>query len=110
MSAHAVCPARVFCLEYTDNTPTETVHESQSARCHFLQTVIDARADFFDASGLCALPQRVSSKDNIWADKLSRGAWRQVVEACIEKGLKPFWIGVPSAASRLRSALSAIVK
>ena len=107
MAAHVACPARRFCLEYTDNTPTECVHEKQSARCPLLQTIIEARSQFFDASGVCALPQRVSSKHNLWADWLSRGEWRRAVAAMVECGLRPQWVGAPHRASVLRSVLRA---
>ena len=105
MSAHALFPSRNHCLEYTDNSATECVHESQSAQCPKLQIVIEARADFLDAAGVCVLPQRVSSVHNVWADWLSRGEWRRVIEAVVACGLEPLWIGVPNMASALRRAL-----
>ena len=105
MSAHAHFPTRMFCLEYTDNTPTEFVHESQSSGCKFLQSIIAARADFLDAANLCTLPQRVSSQNNVWADLLSRGGWQRVVAMVVDAGLNPVWVTMPEPAKSLRGAL-----
>ena len=107
MTAHVLFPHHTWCLEYTDNTPTEAVHESQSSQCELLQTIILARADFFDTSGTCAVTQRVCSKHNVWADHLSRGQWQLVIAACLELGLRPVWIDVPKVATVLRAALRA---
>ena len=107
MAAHALCPHRTLCIEYTDNTPTEFVHDSQHSKCDLLQLIVDARAEFMDASGVCSIPQRVSSKNNLWADQLSRGQWQLVVEACLALDLRPIWIDMPRCASVLRQALAA---
>ena len=108
MSAHALHPGRSCCLEYTDNSPCEVVHDSQASRCAFLHTIVDARAEFFDASGLCALPQRVKSKDNKWADDLSRGLWRRVIVEVVALGLKPIWVSLPLVACTLRASLRSV--
>ena len=105
MSANAHFPHRMFCLEYTDNTPTEFVHESQSSGCRFLQTIIAARAEFLDAANLCTLPQRVSSQNNLWADLLSRGHWQRVLAMVADAGLTPVWVLLPELAKLLREAL-----
>ena len=68
--------------------------------------MIEARADFLDAAGVCVLPQRVSSEHNVWADWLSRGEWRRVIECVLACGLEPMWICVPIMASALRRALA----
>ena len=82
------------------------VHDSQASRCELLQLIIQARAEFFDASGVCAVPQRVASKQNQWADWLSRGEWQRVIAACIELGLQPVWVDVPQSASVLRKSVA----
>ena len=95
-----------YVLEYTDNSPTEWVVDSQQSKCEFLQTVIEARAEFFDASGMCSLPQRVSSANNVWADFLSRG-WSQYVLWKVAKlGLKPIVVPLASQAELLLEVLA----
>ena len=108
MSAHLHAPSRSFVLEYTDNSPTEYVHESQASRCELLQHIIEARGDFLDATGLCVLPQRVKSKDNRWADMLSRGHWKAVLVEVVRRGLRPVWVDMPHAAKSLRSSLASL--
>ena len=108
ISTHLHAPSRLFVLEYTDNTPTEFVHDSQASRCPLLQHIIEARGDFLDASGLCVLPQRVKSKDNRWADMLSRGHWKAVLAEVVRRGLRPVWVDMPRDAQVLRASLASL--
>ena len=98
-----------YVLEYTDNAASEFVADSQQSRCPLLQHLLAARSDFFDASGMCTLPQRVSSAHNLWADWLSRGDVPRVIASAIRLGLRPFRVFPPTPALDLLDTLSACV-
>ena len=108
MSLHAVAHRHMnsFVLEYTDNAASEFVADSQQSPCEFLQLLSAARSDFFDASGMCTLPQRVKSAHNLWADWLSRGEVAKVIANAIRLGLKPFRVFPPPDANKLLDSLS----
>ena len=95
-----------YVLEYTDNAASEFVADSQQSRCRFLQQLLLARSDFFDASGVCSLPQRVSSAHNLWADWLSRGEIARVIANAIRLGLRPCRVFPPPPAEVLLDTLS----
>jgi len=79
---------RPFALEYTDDSPSEFVADSNQAKCPLLQFLIVARSDFFDASGVCSLPKRVSSAANVWADQLSRNQVDRVIVSGLSRSAR----------------------
>ena len=100
---------RPFVLEYTDNAASEFVADSNQAACPLLQILIAARGDFFDSSGVCALPQRVESKKNVWADSLSRGNVDAVIVNAVRLGLRPHRLFPPKQALVLLDVLVAAI-
>ena len=105
--AHDKCE-NTFVLEYTDNAASEFVADSQQSRCHYLQLLLAARSDFFDESGVCSLPQRVSSEHNVWADWLSRGQVARVLAEAVRLGLRPARVFPTPPARALLDALTAL--
>ena len=97
-------------LEYTDNAASEFVADSQQSRCPYLQHLIAARSDFFDASGVCSLPQRVSSVHNLWADLLSRGEVARVIASAVRLGLRPCRLFPPDTAWPLLESLVSLAR
>ena len=108
MTLRCVVPsdASTYVLEYTDNAASEFVGDSQQSRCPLLQCLIAARGDFFDATGMCALPQRVSSAHNSWADWLSRNRLNQVIASAVRLGLRPCEVALPREAWTLLDSLA----
>ena len=97
-----------FVLEYTDNAASEFVADSQQSRCPYLQHLLAARSDFFDESGVCSLPQRVTSEQNQWADWLSRGHVAWVLAAAVRLGLRPARVFPSPPANTLLNSLAAV--
>ena len=97
-----------FVLEYTDNAASEFVSDSQQSRCQYLQLLLAARSDFFDESGICSLPQRVTSAHNLWADLLSRGQATRVIASAVRLGLRPVRVFPCAAACSLLDSLVAL--
>ena len=97
-----------FVLEYTDNAASEFVADSQQSRCVYLQHLLAARSDFFDESGVCALPQRVTSEHNKWADWLSRGQVARMLAAAVRLGLRPARVFATPPARALLDSLTAL--
>ena len=98
-----------FVLEYTDNAASEFVADSQQSRCPFLQALLLARCDFFDASNVCSLPQRVASIHNLWADWLSRGMVARVLASAVRLGLNPHRVSLPNDAWDLLDSITALL-
>lgn len=98
-----------FVLEYTDNAASEFVADSQQSRCRFLQALLLARCDFFDASNVCSLPQRVASVHNLWADWLSRGEVARMLASAVRLGLNPHRVSLPNSAWDLLDSITALL-
>jgi hypothetical protein len=98
-----------FIVEYTDNAAAEVIGDSQYSRSESMVLIADWRADLMDATGLCALPQRVTSADNEWADWLSRGKRSDVLAAARSLGLSVTLLSAPPSALRLLSTLVATI-
>ena len=96
-------------LEYTDNAASEFVADSQQSRCRFLQALLLARCDFFDASNVCSLPQRVASVHNLWADWLSRGEVARMLASAVRLGLNPHRVSLPNSAWDLLDSITALL-
>lgn len=84
-----------FIVEYTDNQGAEWVADTQSSKSPHFHLLIDARADFFDSSGVCTITQRVSTHHNSWADDLSRGRLAKVWYEAVSLGLQPVRLSIP---------------
>ena len=54
------------------------------------------------------MPQLVKSKDNRWADMLSRGHWKAVLAEVVRRGLRPVWVDMPRDAQVLRASLASL--
>jgi hypothetical protein len=95
-----------FVVEYTDNTAAEIIGDSQYSKAEHMLRIAAWRAEFMDGTGLCVLPQRVTSEDNVWADWLSRGRSAEVLAEARALGLSPTILSCPP---RSRALLASIV-
>ena len=90
-----------FVVEYTDNSAAEVIADSQHSSSLLMTMIASWRSDFMDSSGMCVLPQRVSSAENVWADWLSRGQLWAVLREAAQLGLQPRFFPVPPRAGSL---------
>ena len=73
----ALFPEASHILEFTDNSGVEWSARRENATSELMQRVTARRSAALRASNIIPRTLRVSSEDNLWADKLSR---QQVVE------------------------------
>ena len=94
-----------FIVEFTDNVAAEVIGDSQYSSSEPMMLIAEWRSDFMDATGVCSLPQRVSSAHNVWADMLSRGLASEVLRQALLLGLSPTVLPVPPRSAALLEAL-----
>lgn len=76
-------------LEFTDNTGGEWLARRETPHAPMLQRIAAVRARWLEEQGVFVTTARVSSKDNTWADDLSRQKVSKVLSEAAALGLRP---------------------
>ena len=76
-------------LEFSDNVGSEGATDTGSSSAEVFQRLIAERTEFILERGIFTHSERITSKANVWADKLSRGLVDEVVAEATTLGLAP---------------------
>ena len=82
---------------FTDNTVAMAAMRSLAPSTTAMQRLTTARVAWLLDAGVAEATERITSKANLWADMLSRGAERDVRRQAAALGLRPRRVEVPPA-------------
>ena len=75
-------------LEFTDNEAAEGASRAAISKAVVFDAMLEARDSFQRAHGLFCESERITSRANLWADALSRGAVQATLHEMDEAGLR----------------------